>query len=161
MNNKSNKLANIFAELICLDLKIIDAVEYLRTEAIDALQGEYGTYEDGFGTEEYSFLNIYSDGKFDWWFDKNLTESQKDKLLEFSEDSEHFKIDFSSHRRQNIIFQFLAKLKRTEVEENIFLNIFIDFSNIDSEKYKIYAKVLGQISDDEISKMLMMYQLKR
>ena len=38
---------------------------------------------------------------------------------------------------------------------------YIDYKDIDSDDYEIYAEMLGQLSDDEISKMKMMYELKR
>ena len=161
MHKKSNKLANNFAELICSDLQIINALDYLKSEAIDELQGTFGDYEDSSGMEESSRLLIYAHEKFDWWFNKNLSEIQKLKMLKLSTNDEYFEINISSHRRKNLIFQFLIKLKRTLVNQETFLNVYIECPNIKSEEFKIYAEMFGQLTDDEISQMLMMYQLKR
>ena len=160
MSIKENKIANAFAQRICTDLKIFDAIDYLKNEAIDSLQGEYGDAGNGFGTEEYSALYIYAHQKFDWWFEKNLNEEQKLNLLQLSEDSERFEIKIYSHNRDNLVLDFLIKLKRTSIDENTHLHIHIDFPNIDKDAYLIRAEMYGLLSDDEISKMLMMYELK-
>jgi hypothetical protein len=161
MTNKRNKLASDFGMQLCKDLKILEAIEYLRLEAIEALQGDYGDYEDGLGMEEYSSLQIFAHEKFDWWFNKNLDNNQKQKILEHAEHSNRFEITISSHRRSNLILDFLLKLKRTNADEFSYLHVFIDYKDIDSNDYEIYAEMLGQLSDDEISKMKMIYELKR
>ena len=161
MTKKETELVNSFAFNICKDLKIIEAIEYLKREAINSLQGEYGDAGNGFGTEEYSVLYIYAHEKFDWWFEKNLDKSQKSKLLELSEDDKFFEINIYSHNRRNLVLDFLIKLKRTSIDATTHLHIHIDFPDIDEDAYEIRAEMYGQISDDEVSEMLMMYELKR
>ena len=161
MKKNRNKLASEFGKQICTDLKILEAIDYLKNEAIEALQGDYGDYEDGLGMEEYSSLQVFAHEKFDWWFNKNLDDNQKKKILELAEHSDRFEISISSHRRSNLILDFLIKLKRTNADEFTYLHIYIDYKDIDSDDYEIYAEMLGQLSDDEISKMKMMYELKR
>jgi hypothetical protein len=156
----SNKLSNHFAEQICSDLKIIESIDYLKSEAIDSLQGAYGDLKRGFGDNESSFLLVYADNEFDWWFKDNLNDSQKKSFIAKMENEEHFGIDVWSVRRSNLELSFLMKLERTSLQEYTYLNIIIDFPNIEKDEYKIYAEMFGQLSDDEISQMLMMYQLK-
>ena len=158
---KPNKLATEFAWQICRDFKIIEAINYLKNESIEALQDTYGDYEDGFGMEEYSIFQIYAHEKFDSWFNKNLDDAKKTKLLEIADNSERFEIKISSHRRSNLIMNLLFKLRRTNTDRNTHLNVFIDFPSIESHEYEIYAEMFGQLTDDEISKMHMMYELKR
>ena len=91
----------------------------------------------------------------------NLNEEQKLNLLQLSEDSERFEIKIYSHNRDNLVLDFLIKLKRTSIDETTHLHIHIDFPDIDEDAYEIRAEMYGQISDDEVSEMLMMYELKR
>jgi len=159
MSIKENKIANAFASRICSDFKIHEAINHLRNEGIEALQGQYGDPGRGIGREHYSVLHIYISGEFDWWFEHNLNDIQKEKLIELSEDSEEFKINIYSHNRDNLILDFLIKLKRTDIDEYTHLHIFIDYPSINKDEHEIYAEMFDQLNDDEISKMLMMYEL--
>lgn len=159
MSIKGNKIANAFASRICSDFKINEAINHLRNEAIEALQGQYGDPGRGIGREHYSALHIYISEKFDWWFEHNLNEIQKEKLIELSEDSEKFEINIYSHNRDNLVLDFLIKLKRTDIDGYTNLHIFIDFPSINEDKHEIYAEMFDQLNDDEISKMLMRYEL--
>ena len=46
-------------------------------------------------------------------------------------------------------------------EEETHLNVYIDFPKIDGDEYTIYGEMFGQLSEDEISKMMTVYGLTR
>ncbi len=161
MSIDSTPQATEFAKIICSDLKIFDALDYIKSEAIDDLQGTYGDFERGFGDEEYGSVDVYAHGKFLWWFDNNLTEQQKQRFLELSEKDGLFEITTHSTRRRNLILSFLIKLQRINTKEITHLNITFDFPDIDSNEHTVYGEMFDEVSEDEISKMMMMYELKR
>lgn len=161
MTIDSTPKATEFAKVICSDLRIIDCIDVIQSDAIDDLQGTYGDFERGFGDEEFGSIHVYDHGKFSHWFDKNLSEKQKQHMLELSEKEGLFKITTQSTRRSNLILSFLIKLKRANVGEFTHLNISIDFPDIDSNEHSIYGEMFDAVSEDEISKMMMVYELKR
>jgi len=161
MTITSTPNATKFAKVICSDFKINDGLDYIKSEAIDDLQGTYGDFERGFGDEEYGSVLVYAHGKFSWWFEKNLSEQQKQRLLKISEKDDLFEVTSHSTRRRNLILSFLIKLKRTNVDEFTHLNITFEFSDINNSKYAIYGEMFGNVSEDEILKMMMLYELKR
>ena len=161
MTIESTPKATQFAKLICADLKILDGINGIKLDAIDDLQGTYGDFERGFGDEEYGSVHVFSHGEFSSWFKKHLSEQQKERLLEISEKDDLFEITSHSTRRSNLILSFLVKLKRTEVDEFTHLNITFDFPDIDSNTHTIYGEMFDNVSEDEISKMMMFYELKR
>ena len=161
MNIRSTPKATEFAKLICSDLNILSGLNDIRLDAIDDLQGTYGDFEEGLGDEEYGSVHLYAHGKFSSWFAKNLSEAQKRLLLELSEREDLFKITSHSTRRSNLVLSFLVKLRRTQVDDFTHLHITFDFPDIDSDKHTIHGDIFDDVSEDEISKMMMVYELKR
>lgn len=161
MTINSTPKATEFAKVICSDLKITEGLDEIQSDAIDDLQGTYGDFERGFGDEEFGSVHVYAHGKFSHWFDKHLSEQQKKRLLELSEKEDLFEITSHSTRRRNLVLSFLIKLKRTNVDEFTHLSISIDFPDIDTNKHTIYGEMFDSVSEDEISKMMMLYELKR
>jgi hypothetical protein len=161
MSTHSTPKATEFAKIICNELKIIEGLNYIRLDAIDELEGTYGEFEEGTGDEEYGKIWLYSYGKFSSWFNKHLNESQKQKLLELSKQDGSFEIEIHSTGRRNLILSFFVQLKRTNADEMAHLNVTLDFPDIDSNEHTIYGEMLNNIAEDEISKMLMIFELKR
>lgn len=161
MSINSTPNATKFANLVCSDLSIIDALHYLQREAIYDLQGTYGDFKVGLGDEEYGSVHVYAHGKFASWFNTNLSDQQKKHVLELSEKDDFFEITTHSTRRRNLVLSFLVKLKRTEVNEFTHLEVTIDFPDIDASKHTIRGEMYDQVSEDEFSKMMTIYGLTR
>ena len=161
MSITSTTKATQFAKLICSDFKIIDGLDYIQSEAINDLQGTYGDFERGYGDEEFGSIQVFAHGKFSSWFDKHLNESQKQRLLKLSDKDDLFEITSHSTRRSNLILSFFIKLKRTNVDVLTYLNITLEFPDIESDKHNIYGEMFDGVSEDEISKMMMIYELTR
>ena len=146
------------ALLILKDIGIIECLDFIVSDAKDQLQGSYGD-PDGSGSSESGSIPICIDGKIISPFKKVLNERQKNKLLDELIEKNKLIIDVESKDRKNLNLSFFLKIKRTSRKESSLLYVEIKFPSYQSFEYSVNGKFFDDIEDDEVSKILMLYEL--
>jgi hypothetical protein len=136
---------NKFAQHLMNSLGLSDSIKYLWSISKDELQGVYGDVdEDGYASQESTKLSIYGHGQFRHWFEQHLTNEQKENLKKLSSKPNQFFADISSDNRRDLYFTTSYK-----------------FNKINECKYSFEAFFTEDLTEDEIEKIHLMYELKR
>ena len=151
-------IADKLALRILNDIGIIECLDFIVSDAKDQLEGSYGD-PDGSGSSESVSVPICIDGEFISPFKKVLTERQKNKLLDELIENDKLIIDVESKDRQNLNLSFFVKIKRTSRKESSLLYIEIKFPYYQNFEYSVNGQFFDDIEDDEVSKILMLYEL--
>jgi hypothetical protein len=151
-------IADKLALRILQDVGIIECLDFIVSDAKDQLEGSYGE-PDGSGSSESQSVPICIDGEFISPFKRILTERQKDKLLEELIENDKLIIDVESNDRQNLNLSFFVKMKRASRKKSSLLYIEIKFPDYQRFEYSVNGQFFDDIEDDEVSKILMLYEL--
>jgi hypothetical protein len=153
---------NKFAQHLMNSLGLSDSIKYLWSISKDELQGVYGDVdEDGYASQESTKLSIYGHGQFRHWFEQHLTNEQKENLKKLSSKPNQFFADISSDNRRDLLIEFVFRIPSLKIDEDLYFTTSYKFNKINECKYSFEAFFTEDLTEDEIEKIHLMYELKR
>lgn len=151
-----------FAQHLMHSLGLNDSIQYLWSISKDELQGVFGDVdEDGYASQEHTGISIYGHGQFHHWFEQHLTNEQKENLKNISPKSDRFLVDISSDNRRDLSIEFVFKIPSLKNNEDHYLTLSYKFNKINEYKFSFEAFFTEDLTEDEIEKIHLMYELKR
>lgn len=160
MGDQLEDLSRKLAKVILDHLRFTESLEYLWDSAKGYLTDRAAGSEDENGMLMYGSIVVFSNNKFYWWFEKYLNEEEKNRFQSHFPESKKFVINVHSEGMRNIELSFFLKIPRIDPQHSLDLFVDIIFPNFEKFEYSISSDFSYEISEEEVSKLLMWHELK-